>query len=197
MGISDREVCLPAADESCDDTISSAQALCVACGLCCDGTLFHEGYLKPDDRLAPLTAAGMKIAVKDSQQVFAQPCPAHEAGLCTIYANRPGVSRSYRCELLKLFTRGAISKVVAIQLIGRTKSVRDEVKELAAETSADGLPSTDLWALMRQWLEHPEMASAYPSYHRLFFKFAVLRKLLDKFFLNKTWMEAPSRRDLG
>lgn len=197
MSASDLEVSLPAADERRDETTSSAQALCLVCGLCCDGTLFHRGYLKPDDPLAPLTAAGMDIAIDHSQQVFTQPCAAHDQGRCTVYANRPGVCRHYRCELLKRFIAKDVQYTVAMGLVERTKSIRDEVRELAAETSADGTSSADIWALLHQWLERPEMTSIHPSHHRLFFKFSVLRKLLDRFFLNTAWREAPGRRNAG
>ena len=143
MRTSDDEVPSPAADESCDGRISSSQALCLACGMCCDGTLFLDGYLRPEDRLAPLTAAGMKIAINHGQQIFTQPCAAHEEGQCTVYRDRPKVCRSYRCELLKRFTRGDISHDIAMEVIEKTKAVR----EIQGSHAFQGAPAPTVAAL--------------------------------------------------
>lgn len=71
-------------------------ALCLACGLCCDGSLFGFVPLEPAE-IAPARARG--LAVIASGRGFEQPCPALRGG-CTLYAERPAACRRFTCRLL-------------------------------------------------------------------------------------------------
>jgi hypothetical protein len=57
----------------------SGKSLCKACGLCCDGTLFHQVSVDPDDKADRLLACGIEI-VSDQNNVptIKQPCNVHK-----------------------------------------------------------------------------------------------------------------------
>src|SRR5690242_10002477 len=78
-----------------DDT-SAASRLCSACGLCCNGVMFHTVKLQPSDSAKELTALGLKLKRKKSGNYIQQPCPQYQYGECAIYAVRP-----QRCRLFE------------------------------------------------------------------------------------------------
>jgi hypothetical protein len=60
---------------------NGSSQLCLACGLCCDGTLFADVELQPGDSADRLRELGQKLPQgKDAEgkpvHKFAQPCPA-------------------------------------------------------------------------------------------------------------------------
>lgn len=95
-------------------------SICIGCGLCCDGTLHHQVEIAPDDEPAVI-AAGLSIREADGKSVFRQPCPKFCGGVCSIYAARPGVCRSYTCKLLDDVNQERISIVAARQAIALAK----------------------------------------------------------------------------
>lgn len=70
--------------------------LCLACGLCCDGSLF--GYVPLQDRERAM-ASRRGLRVLASGNGFEQPCSAHHAGACAVYAERPRACRAFECKL--------------------------------------------------------------------------------------------------
>jgi Fe-S-cluster containining protein len=74
-------------------------ALCRACGLCCDGSLFGIVPLRDEER-AVARARGLPIV---HERALEQPCGAlsgaGEDRSCAIYAERPGACRAFRCRL--------------------------------------------------------------------------------------------------
>lgn len=72
------------------------QALCRACGLCCDGSLFGCGSLEPDEVPA---ARRHRLAVLPRETAFEQPCTALSTEGCTIYAERPRACHGFVCRL--------------------------------------------------------------------------------------------------
>jgi hypothetical protein len=82
--------------------LEAAQSLCMACGLCCDGTLFAHVKLKLDDDIDILTAFGIQIISEATPPKFKQRCAAYKNCSCSIYPARPPC-RTFRCLLLKQF----------------------------------------------------------------------------------------------
>lgn len=107
------------------DPASTQQALCLSCGLCCDGTLFGTVPLKAGDDPLPLQAGGIRLQVQQTGQSFKLPCTAYQHGCCQVYANRPLNCVNYRCQLLKRYTRGEVAWVEAQQRIARAKALRE------------------------------------------------------------------------
>lgn len=85
----------------------SAGAICLDCGLCCDGTLHGHTIVRTEDEDA-VRALGLEISEEQGKWRFDQPCP-HFCGTCGVYDNRPPVCRRYRCALLKRVDAGDLS----------------------------------------------------------------------------------------
>ena len=79
------------------DTRAAAQALCLGCGLCCDGSLFWAVEVDGADALP-------EGGAPDGQ--LAQPCRFHAGGACSIYATRPHQCRAFACDVLRAVRDG-------------------------------------------------------------------------------------------
>lgn len=83
--------------------------LCQRCALCCDGALFAAVPLSPGDADI-VRARGLVVLPRDhGAAALPQPCRALQARRCTIYGDRPGPCRSYRCMLLVALDAGEVS----------------------------------------------------------------------------------------
>lgn len=79
--------------------MSDLGALCRACGLCCDGSLFGRVTLDPSE---VETARKNRLRVLPSGASFEQPCSALGAApdfACAAYAERPRRCREFTCKL--------------------------------------------------------------------------------------------------
>src|SRR5262245_11489555 len=89
-----------------------ASRLCLACGLCCDGTPFADGELQAVDSAARLKALGLSLkrgknSEGETVQKFAQPCSALGPDCrCALYAERPARCREFDCDLLRAVQAG-------------------------------------------------------------------------------------------
>lgn len=102
-----------------------AGRLCAACGMCCDGTLFHSVEIRGDDQPRRLASLGLKLRRKKGVQFFLQPCAAHtatESGCaCTLYADRPERCRLFQCGQLRGVMEGTIPQAEAFATIGEAR----------------------------------------------------------------------------
>jgi len=98
-------------------TTSAASRLCQACGLCCNGVMFHTVRLQPNDVPSELAALGLKLKRKRGQNWLLQPCPAHCDGQCSIYAQRPARCRLFECRQLQRVGTGEITEAMALEKI--------------------------------------------------------------------------------
>jgi hypothetical protein len=105
----------------------AASALCLSCGLCCDGGLFEMVELNDDDRVR-LAANGF-----DAPERLPHPCRHFAAPACAIYAVRPTRCAAYRCRVLEGLDEGAIEPAAAHELVNRARTLREQV--------ADALPA--------------------------------------------------------
>jgi Fe-S-cluster containining protein len=108
--------------------------LCLACGLCCDGTLFADVELRPGDSPAELRESGFPLRRgKDSEgqsvQKFSQPCSALGSDCrCAVYAGRPARCREFDCDLLRAVQAGERTADSALRRIRETRRQRDAVR---------------------------------------------------------------------
>lgn len=72
--------------------------LCLACGLCCDGSLFKHVRVTPAEREG-LVALGIGVSPKRGADFMALPCGKLEGTACTIYGVRPGGCRRFVCAI--------------------------------------------------------------------------------------------------
>ena len=113
---------------------STASArLCAACGMCCDGVLFHAVELQKGDSSRQLASLGLKLRRKKGTEYFLQPCAAHreEAGACScnIYEHRPIRCRLFDCRQLRGVASGEITEAEAQEKI---REARARVAEVTA-----------------------------------------------------------------
>lgn len=157
----------------------SAQSLCLACGLCCDGTIFSQVPLGPEEEVILLEESGIRIISDKASRIFKQPCPAHKSCVCKIYADRPLNCRAYQCSVLKRFKKNEINRDEALRIIRITTSSREDLKRQMLggghEGSLEGLSK-------RFWSGDSTLIAKEKD---LFRCFIVLQKLLDKYFRAK------------
>jgi Fe-S-cluster containining protein len=100
----------------------SASSLCTSCGLCCNGAIFGEVPIRPDES-AEMRRLGLDLTVRDDSEWFPQPCAMLCGSRCSIYESRPGTCRSYRCRVLAACERGELGEAEARATIDRAKSL--------------------------------------------------------------------------
>ena len=115
----------------------SAARLCSACGMCCNGVLFHGMAVQPEDSLRAMAAKGLKAKRRDGELQFLQPCPAHDGNRCRIYADRPQRCRVFACRQLEGVFHGEILESAAMDKIQLARRLSDCVRELLERLGDD------------------------------------------------------------
>jgi len=112
--------------------VNSGEQLCLACGLCCDGTLFDNVRLGPGDDAKKLQALGLPVKVSRGQTpvtFFRQPCTALCADrTCRVYADRPGQCRAFECGVFKDVQAGRITFAGALLLVKQARRKADNIR---------------------------------------------------------------------
>ena len=109
---------------------STAARLCAACGMCCNGTLFHSVLLQPGDSARALSALGLKTKRQKGQEFFRQPCPAHDGAACAIYGRRPVRCRLFNCRQILRVAIGSTTEARAMEKIGEARGLAGRVNAL-------------------------------------------------------------------
>jgi len=126
-----------------DELHSAAARLCAACGMCCDGVLFHSVVLQRGDSVRSLRAKGLKIKRKAGREYFLQPCSAHRDCLCAIYAERPQRCRLFNCRQLLRLAAGETTEAAALEKIEEARRLSDRVEVLIGKAGG-GNPNRSL-----------------------------------------------------
>ncbi|MCX2740590.1 YkgJ family cysteine cluster protein [Pontibacter anaerobius] len=103
--------------------------ICLACGLCCDGTLI--GFVQLSHEELPRIKELMDIEEASNDGVFIQPCNKYCDG-CTIYSQRPKQCASYDCELLKSLKRKELDYTSALESVEVAKQRKKAIEEKLA-----------------------------------------------------------------
>tara|TARA_R100000541_G_scaffold58963_1_gene71239 strand:- start:6449 stop:6808 length:360 start_codon:yes stop_codon:yes gene_type:complete len=107
--------------------MSGANDLCQNCGLCCDGTLFHNFNIQKEEYhlFSPKNI--------DSFGNVSQPCEHFDScGDCKIYKNRPRVCFKYKCSVINSFEQGNLSfddSLKHIQFMKNNKNNKSKIWE--------------------------------------------------------------------
>lgn len=133
----------------------SLSALCLRCGLCCDGTLFTQ---------VPL-AAGEVVRLpvlvrEDGRAALRQPCAALEGRCCTIYEERPASCRRFRCMLQTALAETEVSLAEALAVV-------DEAHALLAAVAPPPGPGAAVQRVRQLAQAQPERAEARRLLHLL------------------------------
>ena len=110
---------------------SAASRVCRACGLCCNGVIFHQVILQPQDSARELAALGLRLRRKQGQNYFSQPCPAFQETKCSIYHQRPERCRLFECRQLKRMAAGELTEENALEKIAEVKRRAAHLDELS------------------------------------------------------------------
>jgi Fe-S-cluster containining protein len=105
----------------------AGSALCLSCGLCCDGALYDHVKLEREDR-ERLAENGFEAPDR-----LSHPCPHFIEQSCSIYAIRPWRCGDYQCEVLKQLYKGEIDAGAAHALVEQAKELRETVKSSLPE----------------------------------------------------------------
>lgn len=122
-----------------DETSSAASRLCAACGMCCNGVMFHYVRLQPRDSAKDLAALGLKLKRKKGANFILQPCPRFQNTCCSIYALRPERCRLFECRQLGRVAAGEITEAAALEAI---HDVQRRVAEMNALLEKAGSTNT-------------------------------------------------------
>lgn len=165
--------------------MSAATRLCAACGMCCNGVLFHTVRILPEDSVGELSALGLKLKRKRGERWLFQPCPAHGKNGCSIYAQRPQRCRRFECRQLQRVAMGEISEAEALAQIEGVKR-RVAAIELLLEQSGKTDPKRPLSKRYERICADPVDASWEPEAIRrreqLSARMAELEAILDREF---------------
>jgi Fe-S-cluster containining protein len=111
-----------------------SSSLCLECGLCCNGVIFADGQLQPEDDAELLRSLGLKFALnqksKIKNQKFLQPCACFDGCRCHIYSERPKYCREFECLLLKNVNSGRTNTAAALRIIHNARQRVEKVKRL-------------------------------------------------------------------
>ena len=102
-----------------------ASALCLACGLCCNGA-FHDLVLLDDDELPGATRHHLPVATNVPFHAFRLPCPRIDEidhTRCTIYAERPRACAAYACAILGAYRDGSLDEGEALARVVATRGL--------------------------------------------------------------------------
>ncbi|ABD26748.1 hypothetical protein Saro_2311 [Novosphingobium aromaticivorans DSM 12444] len=160
-----------------DEDLSLASRLCLACGLCCDGTVYEQAAVRPED-IAPANACGFRLfKTEQDRQVFLFPCHYLEDSACTRYDQwRPSVCGSFFCLMQKRVAEGECSEAEGFSLIERAKSLRSAVLALLKPGQHF------LWARSRFDALAGAKADLAPADAQLVVRMFVLERFLDQHF---------------
>jgi Fe-S-cluster containining protein len=162
---------------STDSAISLASRLCLACGMCCNGTVYDDARLEAEE-VPAAAAAGFSTCQPATGGVgFALPCHYLDGKACTIYEQwRPDVCSSYFCSLQERAASGECTEAEALELIATTLGLRQRVVSVMrpGETFRQARARFDTLATAGAALSSEDAALAV--------RMLVLERMLDQHF---------------
>ncbi len=175
----------------------AAARLCAACGLCCNGVLFHTVQLQPGDSAKALSALGLKLKRKQGHHYLLQPCPAFKKSCCAIYAARPTRCRLFECRQLQRVEAGETTEALALEKIRevqRRVAELDELLERAGRTNRKRPLSKRFEKVIAEPIESLTDPAAVALRNRLTLAKRELDQLLNRDFRLTPSAEAEAAR---
>lgn len=154
---------------SAPDFTAAASRLCTACGMCCNGVLFHIVRLQPVDSVKSLEALGMKLSRKKREPYFNQPCRFLNDCTCTIYKARPQRCRLFECKQILGLQTGLLSEPEAANRIAEVRAAVKQVESLLAAhgNTENHRPLLERCTQLLQQAEEPPMEALRHAMHGL------------------------------
>lgn len=111
------------------ENVSISSSLCLACGLCCDGTLI--GFVELSKEEMPAINKIMDFEEEQGHGFFLQPCKKYCDG-CTVYADRPKQCGLFECGLLKSVDQKELAFNSALEIIDEVKQRKSVIEDSIA-----------------------------------------------------------------
>jgi hypothetical protein len=131
-------------------------SLCLSCGLCCDGTMFREVPVTPEEA----RTLGARARFDRTRTRMRQPCRALEACRCQVYDERPAKCRAFSCLVLQALERGEVSAAEAHEAIADVLARRARVAALLGLAQVPGLAAERARALVSSGRASAEVTAA-------------------------------------
>jgi uncharacterized protein len=113
---------------------SNSTDLCLECGLCCNGVIFADVELQPNEvQSLKSKIQSLKSRGKSARAKLPQPCEAFDGCRCRIYADRPSYCRQFECLLFKNLQAGRIERAAASRIVQTAKERAKKVRHLLRE----------------------------------------------------------------
>ena len=141
-------------------------ALCVECGLCCDGSLFRFLPVEPGD-VERHRVLGLPVVTQSGRLAMPLPCAKLEAKCCTVYAQRPPGCRGFVCHLGHRLGAGEVPFPEALATVREAQRrievlarvwpgdgpVVQRTTQRALAGAAPGEPALDALREVQEWLD--------------------------------------------
>jgi len=114
----------------CAQNHAELQKLCLSCGLCCNGVLFADVKLQPEDNAKALLKLGIPVQSAGAKEKFNQPCTALSNRVCRIYEHRPAHCRAFECLLYQQVRQGHVRLPEALKKVKMALAAAGQVQEL-------------------------------------------------------------------
>ena len=129
-------------------------ALCLQCGLCCNGVLFADVRPEPGDASPLFNGKRSRVS---------QPCPSFQSATCacSIYNERPARCRKFECRQLLGIRAGTITAGKALRQIRAARDLAGKIEKLLAELGY----KNEQWPLNRcfQWCQRAAESGKLPE----------------------------------
>ncbi len=157
-------------------------ALCLECGLCCNGVLFRDVELQEGDDIASLLQHDLPVKTarraNKTTRKLPQPCGALCDNLrCRVYAQRPIRCREFECGLLQKVMAGDLLADTALRKVHRARARVRTIERLLEKlgNQRSELPLKKRFQMVQRRLENEEctpstadtFARLTESYHAL------------------------------
>jgi Fe-S-cluster containining protein len=121
------------------DALAAANALCMQCGMCCNGTFFGSVVVAHEEA-AGLRRVGLPVLEREGALSMPQPCSALQGCLCSVYGDRPSACALYECSLRKAVSAGGCSLEDALAKVARMRELLAAIRE-----AFDCPETTSIW----------------------------------------------------
>lgn len=111
------------------ENVNDATRVCLACGLCCDGTVI--GFVQVGREELPALRELLDVENANGEGFFLQPCKKFCDG-CTIYPDRPKQCAKYECGLLMSLEQKEIDFDTAIETVHVVKQKKIAIEKKLA-----------------------------------------------------------------
>ncbi|MGW1456559.1 YkgJ family cysteine cluster protein [Salegentibacter agarivorans] len=163
--------------------MSDPTNICLACGLCCDGTLIGFVQLEREE-LTPVKQL-MDIEQTGENGMFFLPCNELGCNGCNVYSQRPKACRNFECGVLKSVEKKELSFDKATEVIDVVKQKKATIEKHVAtlqielQSKSFHFNTLELKKLLRK--DKSEL-SLSKNHQELKLELEELEKLLSKSF---------------